>query len=93
MTSVIHLCSFSSSISELTKKQAKDPITVLQVLINDPMVSTWEMDDSRNLYKTIDRLRADGLIKDGEAGYPWHKFIVTEKGLNAVLASAESETK
>ena len=79
---MIHICSFASRISDLTKKQIRDTRLVLECLLSDPMVSTWDMDDGRCLYRKIDDLKALGYIDDktAETSYPWHKFVVTESG-------------
>jgi len=79
---MIHICSFSSSVGELSKKDKRNPIKILQALANNPRISTWEMDDDKKypLWKILEKMELDGLIVSVGCAYPWHKFEITEKG-------------
>jgi hypothetical protein len=81
MKYAVHLCSFSGTVANLTVKQKKDPLLVLQVLKTDPLVSTWDMGEHK-LYRTIYDLIGRGLITDetGNMAFPWHRFPITEEG-------------
>lgn len=80
--SIIFMDSFSGSISDLKPKQRGDLKTVLKVLLNDPNVSTWDMDNGIRypLWKTIKKLEDLGYVKSVERPYPWHRYLVTEAG-------------
>lgn len=81
MTTNIHICSFSGSVSELKPREKRDSIKVLRCLESDPMVSTWDMGE-HGLWKTINALVVEGYLKEIEQDYPWLKFVVTEAGIN-----------
>lgn len=83
----VHLCSFSGSVAYLSRKQKQNPMQVLQVLANDPRVSTFDMDE-HNLWQTIYALVEKGLLKDEteKEVYPWCCFAVTKAGRKAIAA-------
>jgi hypothetical protein len=75
----VYIDSFSGNVSRLTAKEKKYPKKVLEALSKDPMVSTFDM-GTHDLWKTIKYLESEGLIESIPMTYPWHKFVVTEKG-------------
>lgn len=79
---IIFMDSFSGSIGELKPKQRGDLKTVLRVLLKDPNVSTWDMDDGKRypLWKTILKLEAMKYVVSVNIPYPWHRYEVTEAG-------------
>ena len=80
--SIIFMDSFSGSISDLKPKQRGDLKTVLRVLLKDPNVSTWDMDEGKRypLWKTIAKLEAMEYVISVSRPYPWHRYEVTEAG-------------
>lgn len=92
MTAIID--SFSGAVADLSNKDKRDPMKVLDCLSKHPRVSVWDMDDNKRypLYKIIDDLKRRGLIVDKDEPYPWCYFVVTEAGLKE-LASVTNDTK
>ena len=94
-SSNIHLCSFSSGLDELTRKQQKNAASVLRVLAAEKRFSVFEASANADIAKTMDRLLTnsystiapDGTKKDygpllnimGGA-YPWTDVELTEGG-------------
>jgi hypothetical protein len=85
---MIHVCCFSGAAGELTGRQKRNPMLVLQALSNDPRVSTWDME---TLWKTIDTLKENGWIAQIVEPYPWHRFVITEDGKNKLEAASKGE--
>ena len=80
MKYAIHLDTFSGGVGMLTKKQHRDHNLILRTLLRDPMVSTWDISESRNLQRTIKVLETANFIVSHEQPFPWHKFVVTKLG-------------
>lgn len=81
---------FSSAIGEMKRKDQRNPLKVLRVLLAHPKFSVFEATDNRTIAKTLDGLQDQGLIEhiDRETmGYPWTKVRVTDKGHAALAAS------
>ena len=72
---VIFLDSFSGSVVDLPKKDRTQE-NVLEVLKNDPMVSTWDMSENPWLRTIIANLVLAGEIKPIKSDYPWHRYKV-----------------
>jgi len=87
---IIFMDSFSGSIGELKPKQRGDLKTVLRVLLKDPNVSTWDMDEGKRypLWKTIDKLEELGYVEEMKKPFPWHRYEVTESGKNFLSENA-----
>jgi hypothetical protein len=86
----IHICSFSSSIGELTRKQLREPMIVLRTIAVSPLLSTWEM-ENRRIREAVYGLRDRGFIsEDRKEPYPWLRFEITDAGL-AALAEEKPE--
>ena len=78
---VVHICSFSGKVADLSARETRDKMKVLACLKADPMVSTFDMGE-KGLYKTIELLVCNGLIvSDDTVEYPWLKYNITEAGL------------
>jgi len=71
----IYLDSFSGAVADLKKGQ-RTADSVITVLKNDPMVSTWDMSENSWLCSIINNLKKEGKIKAEKSDYPWHKYSV-----------------
>lgn len=83
MSTAIHLCSFSSGIDDMKRKDQRDLDKVLDVLERQPRkrFSVFEVTDNMVIARTMQRVVDDGYIKtDISCGYPWTAYTVTEKG-------------
>jgi hypothetical protein len=92
MVGSVFLDSFSGKVAELKPRQQRDLFLVLQVLVNNPSVSTWDMGE-HNLWRTMNELKYFHLIEDIERAYPWNEFKVTEKGKQMLLVGHENFMK
>lgn len=103
MTAII--CTFSSGLDDLTRKQQADYIEVLRVLKREGRFSAFEASDNMTIARTITRLIHKGLttVKDGvktehgllietdkSTGYPWTGVKLTAAG-EALLAAQGKE--
>lgn len=91
----VHICSFSSSIDELTCKQQGNYIAVLRVLQRTGRFSNFEATDNAVISSTMSRLfnkglllkAADGtitnvgvLVKRTGGDFPWTTCELTDAG-------------
>jgi hypothetical protein len=76
----IFLDSFSGGAALLPKRQHKDAGAVLQALVRDPNVSTFDRSELPALNRTLIDLEARKLVEQLPAGYPWHKYRITPEG-------------
>lgn len=88
----VFLDSFSGKVAELKPRQQRDLFLVLEVLVKNPRVSTWDMGE-HGLWRTMDELKYFRLIEGVESAYPWNEFKVTEKGKKWLLMGHESFMK
>jgi hypothetical protein len=99
------ICSFSTGLDDLTRKQQADHITVLRVLKQAGRFSAFEASANDTIARTITRLIHKGLttVKDGvrtnhgklietdhSCGYPWTMVKLTPAG-EALLAASIHE--
>lgn len=79
---IVFMDSFSGSVYDLKPRQRGNIGTVLKVLLVDPDVSVWDMDNGTRypLWKTIKKLEDLGYVKSVEKPYPWLRYEVTESG-------------
>ena len=77
---MVHIDSFSGAVADLSKKEQGYPAKVISALIKSPLVSTWDMSESRNLRASLRFLLDNGMIKELDEAYPWHRFQITNKG-------------
>jgi len=83
----IHLCNMTS-LDDIPKNKSNDDLTVLRALERVGRASTFELSERIALGRTIERLKAVGWVKEQQAAYPWHKFVVTRKGKAAIAEMA-----
>ena len=91
-----------TSLDGLTRAQAKDDLIVLAALKVAKRFSCWDMDDSRQLWRAVNRLKESGHITvshrrwvKGEANepareedtYPWSSVTLTAAGEGRLIAS------
>lgn len=76
------VCSFSSAISEMKRKDQGDPAKVLAVIEKSPRVSCFDLSENQTIARTVTRLKHDGLIEypDPQPEYPWNNIVLTEAG-------------
>lgn len=79
----VHICSFSTSIDEMKRKDQKSMHAVLRVLKEHPRYSIFEATDNDTIARTMDRLQEAGLFerRQPQPAYPWCEATVTEAGL------------
>jgi len=76
----IFLDSFSGAAADLPPRQ-RDDINVLRVLAKSPRVSVWDMCEYAWLRGRVNSLLRAGLITADESQpYPWHRYVLTDKG-------------
>lgn len=98
------ICSFSSGLDELTRKEQQDPVAVLRVLKACGRFSSFEATANQTIATMMTRLCHKGfsvirsgvrtdygrLIEaDSTTPYPWTKVKLTEGG-ERLLADAEA---
>lgn len=98
------ICSFSSGLDELTRKEQKDPVAVLRVLKAGGRFSAFEATANQTIASMMDRLCNKGfsvvrsgvrtdygrLIEaDSTTLYPWTNVKLTEGG-ERLLSDAEA---
>lgn len=84
----VFLDSFSGKVGDLTRKQKKDPMLVLEAISKDPRVSTWDMSED-NLWRTVSDLERKGFLIDesSKSVYPWCRFVITKAGRRALASN------
>lgn len=87
----IHLDSFSNAGVMDLKKSLRNENGVLNALKINPKVSTWDMSENVWLVNIISSLKKKELIRDVKEDYPWHRYELTEKGLEMLIYRSESE--
>lgn len=79
----VRICSFSSSIDDMKRKDQHDLDMVLDVLERQERkrFSVFEVTDNMGIARTMTRIVQDGYIEtDISCGYPWTAYKLTEKG-------------
>lgn len=85
----IYLDSFSGAIVDLKKNQ-RDDFNILSTLKRSPRVSTWDMSELAWVRDSIASLIRRGLlVADKSEPYPWHRFNLTEKGLELIAGVSQ----
>lgn len=82
MTKVVHICSHSSGLDELTLAQQADDREVLRHLDHVGRFSVFEATDNETIANTLDRIgnaRYIMYIKE-KAAYPWCYVELTPEG-------------
>lgn len=103
--SAIFLCSFTSGLDDLTRKQQRDPVSVLRVLKDTGRFSVFEATANQTIAVMMDRLMHKGcsvvrngvrtdygrLIEKTDGDFPWTNVKLTAGGIR-LLSDAESKT-
>jgi hypothetical protein len=79
---VLHVCSFSSGIDEMKRKDQASQAAVLRVLAQCKRFSVFEATANRTIALTMDSLVEDGLVAldSASTSYPWTNVKLTKKG-------------
>ena len=90
MTTTVFMDSFSGAIDDMTRKDQRNAIKVLQVLANHPRFSTFDATANNGIATTITYLFREEFIVETKPKqeYPWHRVEVTEKGKALMQAAA-----
>lgn len=75
-----HLCSFSSGLDSMKRRDQKYPERVLRVLREVKCFSVFEATENATIAKTMTYLVSSGLIEVEPLGYPWANVKLTAKG-------------
>ena len=71
MTDLIHIGVHSVGLDDLSRKQQRDPETVLAVLRLEKCFSVFDATATRTIAKTMDALIDSGRITTVTGQYPW----------------------
>jgi hypothetical protein len=81
MNGVVHVCSTSSGLDELTRRQQANARIVLAHLEKAGRFSVFEVTANQVIAKMMDRLGDDNLIEvDNSPGFPWSSVELTDAG-------------
>jgi hypothetical protein len=84
VTEMMYVDGFPAAVCGLSRREKKNPISVLKALEVDPMLTLWDWDSDRFLQRTIGRLKEGGLVMEVEQPYPWYRFELTKAGKQAL---------
>lgn len=79
----IYLDSFSGKAADLKRKDRTE-LNVLRCLSESPRLSVWDLSELAWLRNIVSGLRRGGMIVDVDEPFPWHRFQLTEKGMDAL---------
>lgn len=80
-------CSFTSSIDDMKRADQKSIGKVLAVMnaMKHKRFSAFEASDNPSIARTMTQICHGGyIVTDHSCGYPWTKFTLTQKGLDAI---------
>lgn len=81
MTGAVFICSFSSGLDDMPRKDQRDIGKVLRVLDKCGRFSVFEATDNQTIATTMTKLCHSDLIEtDNSCGYPWTKVKLTDAG-------------
>ena len=81
MKQTVHICSFTSGLDELPRKQQASLWSVLHYLSETKRFSVFEATANNVIARTMDVLGERGYFKSTGGAYPWCEIEITEKGL------------
>jgi hypothetical protein len=84
--STVHICSFTSGLDEMKRREQRDPLTVLRALAARRRFSSFEASANMDIARTITKLFKWGLVRSTGGAYPWTAHEITEKGRAALDA-------
>lgn len=76
----LHICSFSSGLDDMKRKDQKDVAKVLSVLRECKKFSCFEASANMTIAKTVTLAFDRNLMKSTGGHYPWTNVEVTELG-------------
>lgn len=87
----LFLCSFTTGLEDIPRKQARDPLVVLARLQSNPRFSVFEATSNQIIATTLTNLKRDGLITYPipQAGYPWCRVALTDKATAALKGKTQ----
>lgn len=71
---------FSGGLDELTRKQARDEVTVMRCLSKMTRFSIFEVTANDTIANMMTDIVKRGLIETTGGQYPWTTFKITEAG-------------
>lgn len=81
----IIVCSFSTGIDEMPRKDQRDHLKVLRVLARNKRFSVFEATSNQAIARTIAYLiNKSGLVKTVGGDYPWTNIEITDAGADAL---------
>ncbi len=90
--SSMYICSFTSGIDDLTRKQQANFDPVLRVLHATGRFSVFEATANPVIARTMTKLMRSGLVDRIGGAYPWTNVKLTSAGLTAIGADSERRT-
>jgi hypothetical protein len=77
----LHICSWSSGLDQMKRKDQGYAAKVLQQLHRSPRFSVFEATQNAKIAKMMDYLVAEKFIEvDNSPGYPWSTAKLTARG-------------
>ena len=84
----VFICSFTSGIDELPRKEQAQFEPVLRVLDATGRFSVFEATANQTIAKTMTRLMASEYVEDLGGSYPWKKVRLTDAGKRLITTPA-----
>lgn len=73
----IFIDSFSGNAADIKPKE-RTLAKLIWVLNKDPRISTFDFSEKPWLHRLVKEAMSQGLIKEIDDHYPWHRYIVIE---------------
>ena len=83
----VFICSFTSGLDDLPRKQQAQFEPVLRVLEATGRFSVFEATANQTIAKTMTRLMRSGYVESMGGAYPWTKVRLTEAGKKLIATS------
>ena len=80
----VFICSFTSGIDDLPRKQQAQFEPVLRILQATGRFSVFEATANQTIAKTMTRLMASEYVEDLGGAYPWKKVRLTDAGKSLI---------
>lgn len=87
----VFIDSFTEGLEELPRKKQRDIVEVLRTMEANPRkrFSVFEATANQTIAVTMTRICQEGYVEtDNSCGYPWTKYKLTAKGLEAIKVPA-----
>lgn len=82
------LDSFSGAAADLPRHR-RQPTDILRALSTSPRVSVWDMTEHAWLRTGIRHLEVAGMLREVGEPYPWLRYALTGKGVEALTADKD----